>query len=146
VLADLESELRRARNSEKLETAQIRKHVEAALRLARDEHLVQHKMSSELLRHKTEECNALAQQCRALEEEMAKMRSQHEETLTKLAQRKSMSANAHVEAALRQKIAELQECLGERDEKTMQLAARTSQTGKTQARAIHKKFKFGTSP
>jgi dGTP triphosphohydrolase len=153
-ISHLKSQLNQATAENMLGSARVRNNVAAALSVARKEFDLQQRELSETLSRVVPELESFRLKSLAVEEEMTRMRAQHEETITKLAQRKTVTGNSAVEAALRQKIAELEESLGVRDEEAMRWprgppppppasAAAAAAVSTSAKRNINKKFKIG---
>ncbi len=150
--ADLVSSLNQVQAENMVGNARISKNVQAALSLARAAHEASQKEISDQLSKKTAELDGVLQKCRSLEDDMSRMRSQHEQMITKLSQRKVVAAGTGNEAALRQRIAELEESLSIRDEDSMKptRGARASvafpSSSAAKAQSLMKKFKISNSP
>lgn len=142
LIEDLKSQLRQAVEENKLGTARVRQNVSAALLLASEDFEEQKREVADQLSRKSVEAAQLAQKCRELEQEMARLRSQHEDTITKIAQRKPVSADTAELDRLRKKCAELQEIVSQRDEDSMRGPARGRQTSPSSRRQPPPQDKF----
>ncbi len=111
-ILSLQSSLNQAAAENALGAERVRRNVAGALEIVKAKLRIEQNESDGALQQATSEAKMWREKCAANEAEMARLKSQHEEQLTKLSQRR----NTGNEAALRQRIAELEESLSSRDE------------------------------
>ncbi len=136
--AALQSSLSQANTENVLGAERVRRNVAGALEIAKAKFRVELNETQSALQAATTEVQSLRAAFAARDEEMQRLRSQHEEQLTKLAHRRAAGS----EAALRQRIAELEESLSARDEVSFTRAPSAAAAGGSKKTNLAKKFKI----